>query len=117
MYLINVCILYNIHIRHWRYYLALCLDCLRVIDTNYHLVLVIEMSHLITHYHIQNDDYLSIWLCIRCCLVMCYVIGMRRLCAETLVVTVDHAHCIDLFLRPCLCYQLQSIEQNMYVLL
>ena len=23
---------------------------------------------------------------------------------------------IDLFLRPCLCYQLQSIEQNMYVL-
>ena len=24
---------------------------------------------------------------------------------------------IDLFLRPCLCYQLQSIEQNMYVLL
>ena len=26
-------------------------------------------------------------------------------------------HSIDLFLRPCLCYQLQSIEQNMYVLL
>ena len=25
--------------------------------------------------------------------------------------------CIDLFLRRCLCYQLQSIEQNMYVLL
>ena len=24
---------------------------------------------------------------------------------------------IDQFLRPCLCYQLQSIEQNMYVLL
>ena len=24
---------------------------------------------------------------------------------------------IDLFLRPCLCYQLQSIAQNMYVLL
>ena len=24
---------------------------------------------------------------------------------------------IDLFLRPCLCYQLQSIEQNIYVLL
>ena len=24
---------------------------------------------------------------------------------------------IDLFLRPCLCYQLQSTEQNMYVLL
>ena len=27
------------------------------------------------------------------------------------------ANAIDLFLRPCLCYQLQSIEQNMYVLL
>ena len=25
--------------------------------------------------------------------------------------------CIDLFHRPCLCYQLQSIEQSMYVLL
>ena len=24
---------------------------------------------------------------------------------------------IELFHRPCLCYQLQSIEQNMYVLL
>ena len=28
-----------------------------------------------------------------------------------------HAERIDLFLRPYLCYQLQSIEQNMYVLL
>ena len=29
----------------------------------------------------------------------------------------DVCNLIDLFLRPCLCYQLQSIEQNMYVLL
>ena len=28
-----------------------------------------------------------------------------------------HVHHIDQFHRPCLCYQLQSIEQNMYVLL
>ena len=31
--------------------------------------------------------------------------------------TVNIHTLIDLFLRPCLCYQLKSIEQNMYVLL
>ena len=38
--------------------------------------------------------------------------------AAAATTTVDVAAVlIDLFHRPCLCYQLQSIEQNMYVLL
>ena len=39
------------------------------------------------------------------------------LCLKQECITKFHDNIIDLFLRPCLCYQLQSIEQNMYVLL
>ena len=41
---------------------------------------------------------------------MCYILP------QSVVFPMDYST-IDLFLRPCLCYQLQSIEQNMYELL
>ena len=47
--------------------------------------------------------------CILYCFFDCVLISHSK--------NVIYITSIDLFLRPCLCYQLQSIEQNMYVLL
>ena len=41
----------------------------------------------------------------------------KKLIGHSRLAFNNHESNIDLFLRPCLYYQLQSIEQNMYVLL